>query len=72
VPKGGLFTWLRLPDGLDGAELLTRSIAEARVAFVPGSAFFFDDRARNTARLSYSLPDEARIEEGIARLARLI
>jgi DNA-binding transcriptional MocR family regulator len=72
VPKGGLFTWLRLPDGLDGAELLTRSIAEARVAFVPGSAFFFDDRARNTARLSYSLPDEARIEDGIARLARLI
>lgn len=71
-PKGGLFTWLRLPEGLDGAVLLTRSLAEARVAFVPGSAFFFDDRMRNTARLSYSLPSEDRIEEGIARLARLI
>lgn len=71
-PKGGLFTWLRLPEGLDGAVLLTRSLAQARVAFVPGSAFFFDDRMRNTARLSYSLPSEDRIEEGIARLARLI
>jgi DNA-binding transcriptional MocR family regulator len=70
-PKGGLFTWLRLPEGQDGAALLTRSLAEAKVAFVPGSAFFFDDRARNTARLSYSLPGEDKIEEGIARLARL-
>lgn len=71
-PKGGLFTWLRLPERLDGADLLTRSLAEAKVAFVPGSAFFFDDRARNTARLSYSLPGKPQIEEGIARLARLI
>jgi DNA-binding transcriptional MocR family regulator len=71
-PKGGLFTWLRLPEGQDGAALLTRSLAEAKVAFVPGSAFFFDDRARNTARLSYSLPGEDKIEEGIARLARLV
>jgi DNA-binding transcriptional MocR family regulator len=71
-PKGGLFTWLRLPEGIDGGELLTRSLAEARVAFVPGSAFFFDDRARNSARLSYSLPSETQIEEGIARLARLV
>ena len=71
-PKGGLFTWLRLPEGFDGAALLTRSLAEARVAFVPGSAFYFDDRMRNTARLSYSLPSEDRIEEGIMRLARLI
>jgi DNA-binding transcriptional MocR family regulator len=71
-PRGGLFVWLRLPEGVDGAELLTRSLAEAKVAFVPGSAFYFDDRARNTARLSYSLPSEAQIEEGIGRLARLI
>ena len=71
-PRGGLFIWLRLPEGVDGAELLTRSLAEAKVAFVPGSAFYFDDRARNTARLSYSLPSEAQIEEGIGGLARLI
>ena len=42
------------------------------VAFVPGAAFFFDGRGRNTLRLSYSLASEAEIEDGIARLAKLI
>ncbi len=71
-PEGGLFTWVTLPEGVDSATLLERSLAEARVAFVPGSAFFFDGRGRNTLRLSYSLPDEAAIERGIAALAKLI
>ncbi len=72
APLGGLFVWLCLPQGLDGARLLERSLAEANLAFVPGAAFFYDGRSRNTLRLSYSLPGEAQIEEGIARLARLI
>ena len=72
APLGGLFVWLCLPQGLDGARLLERSLAEANLAFVPGAAFFYHGRSRNTLRLSYSLPGEAQIEEGIARLARLI
>ncbi len=69
---GGLFVWVTLPEGLDGAELLHRSLEEAKVAFVPGAAFFADGSGRNTIRLSYSLPDEATIEAGIARLGRLV
>lgn len=71
-PEGGLFIWVTLPPHLVGAELLQRAIAEADVAFVPGSAFFTDGSGRNTIRLSYSLPDEATIAEGIARLGRLV
>ena len=71
-PGGGLFVWLRLPDGMDGASLLDRAVKEAGVAFVPGAAFFHDGRGRNALRLSYSLADAAQIEAGIARLARLI
>jgi DNA-binding transcriptional MocR family regulator len=71
-PGGGLFAWLTLPEGIDAAELLQRSLQEANVAFVPGGAFFFDGRGRNTLRLSYSLPDEAEIDRGIAALARLV
>ena len=71
-PKGGLFAWVRLPDAIDAARLLERAVAEARVAFVPGAAFFHDGRGRSALRLSYSLADEAQIEAGIARLARLI
>lgn len=71
-PEGGLFIWVTLPENMDGAELLRRSIAEAKVAFVPGGAFFTDGTGRNSIRLSYSLPTEAQIAEGIARLGKLI
>ncbi len=71
-PNGGLFVWLRLPERCDGAELLERAVAQEGIAFVPGAAFYFDGRGRNTVRLSYSLPSEAQIEDGIARLAKLI
>ena len=71
-PQGGLFVWLTLPDGMDGAALLQRSLDEAGVAFVPGGAFFFDGRGLNTLRLSFSLPGEPEIDQGIAQLARLV
>jgi DNA-binding transcriptional MocR family regulator len=71
-PKGGLFIWVRLPEGKDAASLLDRAVTDAGVAFVPGTAFFHDGRGRNTLRLSVSLPSETEIEAGIARLAKLI
>ena len=72
TPEGGLFTWLTLPEEIDAGGLLQRAIAEAKVAFVPGGAFYFDGRGRNTMRLSFSLPNEATIAAGIGRLSRLI
>lgn len=71
-PQGGMFVWLTLPAGIDGTELLAKAVAEERVAFVPGSAFFVDGSGRNTIRLSYSLPPESGIDEGIKRLGQLI
>lgn len=71
-PEGGMFVWLTLPEGVDGAELLARAIAEERVAFVPGGAFFADGSNRNTLRLSFSCASDAQIDEGIARLGRLL
>jgi DNA-binding transcriptional MocR family regulator len=71
-PEGGLFIWLTLPAHIDARALLKRSVADARVAFVPGAAFFSGDAGHNTIRLSYSLPGEADIARGIERLAALI
>lgn len=71
-PDGGMFVWIDLPEGIDGAELLARAIAEERVAFVPGAPFFAEVKTANAIRLSYSLPTDAQIEEGVGRLARLI
>lgn len=71
-PEGGMFIWLTLPEDVDGAELLARAVAEQRVAFVPGGAFFADGSNRNTIRLSYSCADDAQIDEGIARIGKLL
>ncbi|NEX45313.1 PLP-dependent aminotransferase family protein [Pseudotabrizicola algicola] len=71
-PEGGMFVWITLPEGMDGAELLARSLETERVAFVPGRAFFADGSGGNTIRLSFSRADQAAIDEGIRRLGALI
>ncbi len=71
-PEGGMFVWLTLPDHLDGAELLARSLQTQKVAFVPGKAFFADGSGAHTIRLSFSRTDEATIDEGIKRLGVLL
>jgi DNA-binding transcriptional MocR family regulator len=71
-PEGGMFIWVTLPAGMDGAALLARSIETEKVAFVPGQAFHADGSGANTLRLSFSCADDATIEEGISRLGRLL
>ena len=71
-PEGGMFVWVTLPEGMDGAALLERSLARDKVAFVPGAAFYPDGSGRNTIRLNFSSPTEGMIEEGLSRLGRLI
>lgn len=71
-PEGGMFIWLELPIQVNAADLLAQSLKSERVAFVPGHAFFADGSGANTMRLSFSRTDEASIDEGIARLGRLI
>jgi len=70
-PQGGFFSWLTLPDGVDAAELAKRAV-ERGVGIVPGSPFFPDGRGGNNVRLSFSLVDEAVIDDGIERLASLV
>lgn len=71
-PEGGMFVWITLPAQLDGAELLERSLLEERIGFVPGGAFSPNGAVRNTIRLNYSLPSEATIADGVARIGGLI
>ena len=71
-PEGGMFVWITLPAHIDGATLLAQSLETERVAFVPGRAFFADGSNGNTIRLSFSCARPPEINEGIARLGRLI
>src|SRR5690606_12000393 len=66
-PKGGMFLWAELPQGLD-AEALLRCAVQKGVAFVPGSSFFADQPMRNTARLNFTHNKGERTEKGVARL----
>ncbi|MFS2179580.1 PLP-dependent aminotransferase family protein [Rhizobium pisi] len=71
-PEGGMFIWITLPEGMDGAKLLAKSLETAKVAFVPGKAFFADGSGANTFRVSFSCANEKMIEDGISRLGKLI
>lgn len=71
-PEGGLFIWVTFPEAIDTAALLERSIPEAGVAFVPGRAFHADGTGRHTARFSFSLASEEKIDVGITALAGLV
>ena len=67
-----MFIWVTLPKELDGAQLLQTALREARVAFVPGSSFYANEKVRNTMRLSFSLATDAEIDDGVTRLANII
>ena len=71
-PEGGMFVWLTLPKGLDGAALLKQALEQQDIAFVPGQAFFADGTGQNTLRLSFSVLPEAEIHEGVKRLGLLL
>ncbi|WCM40191.1 2-aminoadipate transaminase [Thermus antranikianii] len=70
-PKGGMFVWMTLPEGLS-AEALFRQALEENVAFVPGGPFFANGGGENTLRLSYATMDPERIQEGIRRLGKAV
>jgi len=70
-PDGGMFLWVRLPQGMSAIELLPRAV-EHGVAFVPGSAFYADHADARTLRLSFVTANVAQIGAGVALLAQAI
>lgn len=70
-PRGGFFVWLTAPEGVDTVVLAAEAQREG-VAFVPGAPFYVDGRGRSQIRLAFSGVPEARIDEGIRRLGRLV
>ncbi|WP_246783788.1 aminotransferase-like domain-containing protein [Cellulomonas persica] len=71
VPDGGFYTWVRLPEGLDARDMLPRAVT-ARVAYVPGTAFYYDGSGSDHMRLSFCYPTPERIREGVRRLAGVV
>jgi 2-aminoadipate transaminase len=70
-PKGGLFLWIRLPEGMNSTELLSKAV-DQKVAFVPGGPFHPLGGGDNTMRINFSNATSEQIEEGVKRLAAVI
>ncbi|MDP3253633.1 MAG: PLP-dependent aminotransferase family protein [Hydrogenophaga sp.] len=70
-PDGGMFLWVRLPEGMNAVELLPKAV-ELGVAFVPGSAFYADHPDARTLRLSFVTATADQIRTGMTALARAI
>ncbi|MDR2333112.1 MAG: PLP-dependent aminotransferase family protein [Burkholderiaceae bacterium] len=70
-PIGGMFMWLRLPEGIDTAKLLPKAV-DRNVAFVPGAAFYADNADVRTLRLSFVTATVEQINTAIAALAATI
>ena len=71
TPNGGFFIWVTLPDGVDSVEIHPKA-QENLVDYIPGTSFYSDGSGRNSLRLSYSAVTAEQIDEGIARLAKVI
>jgi len=71
VPDGGFYTWVTLPEGLDAKAMLPRAV-RAQVAYVSGTAFFYDGSGSNHLRLSFCYPTPKEIREGVRRLSTVV
>ena len=71
TPAGGMFLWVRLPEGMNAITLLPQAV-ERNVAFVPGWAFYADQADARTLRLSFVTASVAQINTGIAALGEAI
>jgi len=67
-PRGGMFVWLTLPEGVNTLVLFERAV-EAGVAYVPGPVFAANGGLENALRLTFVSVPEEQMEEGVRRLA---
>lgn len=70
-PQGGLFSWLTLPEGFDTMEMFEIA-KEKMIYYIPGQAFTIDDSPSRSMRLSFCLPPEDKIVEGVRRLKSVV
>ncbi|MFZ1768382.1 MAG: PLP-dependent aminotransferase family protein [Caldilinea sp.] len=71
APTGGYFFWLRLPERVDGEDLLQHAAAH-KVSFRPGVRFSGQGGLRNYIRLSFAYYEDAQLAEGVRRLREVV
>jgi 2-aminoadipate transaminase len=70
-PKGGIFLWIKLPEGVDTRKLL-KPAAAAGIIFNEGPAWAVSaDNSASHLRLCFAMPDKQTIRDGVAALAQV-
>ncbi len=70
-PEGGLFLWLELPEEINTKDMLKKAV-DKNIGYVPGGAFYPNNRQENTIRLNFSNMKEDDIKKGIKILGEVI
>jgi len=70
-PQGGFYVWVTLPPEIDTKAMMPKAIV-AKVAYVPGTAFYADGLGSWSMRLSYCYPTPERIRDGVKALAGVV
>ncbi|WP_322903328.1 PLP-dependent aminotransferase family protein [Paenibacillus campi] len=71
VPVGGMFLWARLPDELDGEQLLQRALAKG-VSFLPGKRCYADGQGSSHIRLNFTHPGREELLLGMNLISEAI
>ncbi len=69
IPDGGLYLWVRLPEGMSALALYRVALAND-VVVAPGGAYFPEADDHPFIALNFAAQPPDRIEEGIRRLGR--
>ena len=71
APKGGIFLWIKLPEGIDTRKLL-KPAAEAGIIFNEGPAWAVSPHnSSNHLRLCFAMPSKQVIRDGVAAFAQV-
>ena len=70
-PRGGMFLWAGLPDGLDAVEVASEALKED-VIFAPGRAFSPNARWRGHMRFNGATSSEPRFVEALERAMKVV
>jgi 2-aminoadipate transaminase len=71
APKGGIFVWVTLPEGVDTGALALAAAAEG-VALNPGAEWVADpETGKRSMRLCFGNPSVETIRAGVAKLAEI-
>lgn len=68
-PRGGIFLWCQLPDGLDAADVARRALAD-NIVLAPGNVFSVSQSATRFLRFNVVQSSDPRVFAAVERAMR--